>query len=94
MTPNWWWIGARWISNSESSTDQISRQGNISYDEIHSIDLTYVSREQIASADVLSSLANIKKLGQNQSMIQETLAQPTIEVTVVLSLSEAEPEEM
>lgn len=48
--------------------------------------------EQNSQANILSKLASTNKPGQNQYMIQETLARPSIEAAVVLHLSEATPE--
>lgn len=59
--------------------------------KLHSFDLTYVPRQQIARVYILSKLAYTKKPGQNQLVIQETLAQPSIEAATLFNLSEITP---
>nr|KYP68003.1 hypothetical protein KK1_021620 [Cajanus cajan] len=45
--------------------------------------IKHVSREQNARADLLSKLANTKRLGQHQTIIQETLHSPSLDDKIV-----------
>lgn len=50
-----------------------------------SIELTYVPIEQNGRVDILAKLVSTKKPGNNHSVIQETIPQPSINTILVLS---------
>jgi ribonuclease HI len=56
----------------------------------NSFDIEHIPREKNERADLLAKLASTKKPGYNQSVIQETVQQPTVEVAEVFCLQAGE----
>src|ERR1044072_6699401 len=58
--------------------------------EFQSFGIEHIPREKNERADLLAKLASTKKPGYNQSVIQETVHRPTVEVEEVFCLQEGE----
>src|ERR1044072_1893499 len=58
--------------------------------EFQSFDIEHIPREKNERADLLAKLASTRKPGYNQSVIQETIHRPTVEVEEVFCLQAGE----
>ena len=54
----------------------------------------YIPRDRNTKLDLLSKLANTKKIGHLKTIIQETLRTPTIDTREALAREEEEPDWM